>query len=296
MNHESKDSHLGRSALVQFNSTLLHLLLLAGVPVEHAVSQVTGKFSLTLVRHDKDLQEANEGEDLEDSGLGDVREPGNSSLDRGKRKVRGEVSGKAGTEGRVDVSENGKHGNTSVLDFDVTETVESVLISTIQNVQGVPIDKKSEKESAIVFKVAAISCSDQPKSTTIRGTSSTSVLDFDVPESQGLLGTESIVKGSSQRGGSPRCLLGSKGGGGAGKESESSNSLHGLFITTKILFDAFFERGACLRVIQRYGVTDDDLKLRFSLFSPGFAFKFPDPGLSALPHFPSRGYRLKSET
>jgi hypothetical protein len=97
---------------------------------------------------------------------------------------------------------------------------------------------KTRKQLAIVFKAAAISCFEQPKFTTIRdASSSTSDLDFDVPESQGLLDTKSIFEGCRQRGGSPRCLLGSKGGGSAGKESESSNSLHGLLITT-IMLDA----------------------------------------------------------
>jgi hypothetical protein len=48
----------------------------------------------------------------------------------------------------------------------------------------------------------------------------------DIPESQRLLGTKSIIEGS-QSGGCTRLLRGSKGSSSAGNKGESGNGLHG---------------------------------------------------------------------
>mmetsp|Transcript_17466 Transcript_17466/g.35902 ORF Transcript_17466/g.35902 Transcript_17466/m.35902 type:complete len:250 (-) Transcript_17466:271-1020(-) len=139
VNHESQDSHLCGSAVVQFDGSLLEHFFLRCLPREHAVSEITGVFSHSSVLHDEQLEESDKGENLEKTLVGDVFDSGDAGLDGGKGGSGVvDVSGNTGTEGCVDVSENGKHGNASVLDFDVTKTVESVLVDTVEHVQRIP--------------------------------------------------------------------------------------------------------------------------------------------------------------
>mmetsp|Transcript_16495 Transcript_16495/g.35952 ORF Transcript_16495/g.35952 Transcript_16495/m.35952 type:complete len:227 (+) Transcript_16495:413-1093(+) len=139
VNHESKDSHHGCSSVIQFNGTFLHLFLGGSLPREHSVSEITGVFAGTVVLHDEQLEESNESENLNKSGVGNVGESGDTGFDRGKGGSGViNVSGNTGAKGCVDVTENGKHGNASVLDLDVTKTVESGLVNSVQHVQRVP--------------------------------------------------------------------------------------------------------------------------------------------------------------
>ena len=140
MNHKSKNAHLSCSAVVQLDGSLLHEFFLGSGPLEHTVSQVSWEFSSSGVLHDKDFKESNEGNDLGKSSRWDVGKSSNSSLDGGERGTGVvNVSRNAGSESGVDVSENGKHSNTSVLDFDVSKTVESFLIGVLKEVQRVPV-------------------------------------------------------------------------------------------------------------------------------------------------------------
>merc|ERR1711966_133267 len=76
VDHKSQKTHLGGTAVVQFNGTLGKLgLLIKSVPseVKGSVTEVTDELvsgSLNVL-HDGKLQEANEGNNLEKSGSGD---------------------------------------------------------------------------------------------------------------------------------------------------------------------------------------------------------------------------------
>jgi len=143
VDHKSKDAHHGGTAVVKLDATLDKLLLLGeSVPAEVnvAVPEVTNELSglgaIGLVLHDKELKKTNEQKDLSSSGSGDgvgssdgsetVRERVelvSSSVD-GSRKVESSTGG--------DLSEEGKLGNTSVLDLDVSETVEPLLVGIVK--------------------------------------------------------------------------------------------------------------------------------------------------------------------
>jgi len=75
VNHKGQHSHLGGTALVQFNGTLGKLgLLIEGVPaqVEGTISEVTGEFGgSSHILHDGKLQKSNKGSDLQSTGNGD---------------------------------------------------------------------------------------------------------------------------------------------------------------------------------------------------------------------------------
>ena len=133
VNHQGKDSHLGGTSLVELNSTLAQLgLSIEGVPAEvkGAVAEVTNEFSSGDVLHDGKLEETNEGDNLSETGRWDGVDGSETSWD-GLEGGAGEVNvaWETGSGLGHKVSDNGKHGDTSVLDLDVSETVELLLVT-----------------------------------------------------------------------------------------------------------------------------------------------------------------------
>ena len=137
VNHKSKDSEHGGTAVVQFDGTLLKLgLFIEFVPaeVDVSVTEVTWEFGHSWdLLHEGDLKESNEADDLSNS----VEWDGIRSTDGGNsvgERVEG-VSREVDVSWKVDsgtwnnVSKEGKHTDTSVLDLDVTKTVELLLVT-----------------------------------------------------------------------------------------------------------------------------------------------------------------------
>lgn len=150
VDHESEDAHHGSTALVQFNRPLLCLPLLALlVPAKvEAVSEVTLEFRLSRnISHNADLQEGDERQDLKKSSGGD----GVRSVDSGKsireriERVSGAVniSREVVSSTRNKVADEGKLRNTSVLQLDVSQTVESLLVGSVEEAKRVPEAKRS---------------------------------------------------------------------------------------------------------------------------------------------------------
>lgn len=91
MDHKSEDAHHGGTAVVELDGTLGELgLLIEGVPaeVDGAVAEVTDELSgggtVGGVLHDAELEESNEGEDLEGTGDGDLEGAGPALSDVGE--------------------------------------------------------------------------------------------------------------------------------------------------------------------------------------------------------------------
>jgi hypothetical protein len=148
VNHKSKNTHHGGTAVVQLNGTLGELgLFIEGVPAEvkGTVTEVTNVLisSSLNILHDSKLKEANEGKDLKGSGnrnlegsspsLSDVREGGSRVVN---------VSGKTDTSTGGDLAKEGKLGDTSVLELNVTETVETLLVGIIKQSQRIEETKR----------------------------------------------------------------------------------------------------------------------------------------------------------
>jgi hypothetical protein len=146
VDHKSQHTHLGGTAVVQFNGTLLKLgLLIEGVPakVNIIVTEVTWEFSSSDVLHDGNLQEANEGENLKGSGDGNCRRSSPAGADVGELGSSVvNVSWKADSGSSSEVSKHTKHADTSVLDLDVTKTVELFLVSTSDKTKRVEEAKR----------------------------------------------------------------------------------------------------------------------------------------------------------
>ena len=75
-------------------------------------------FRLTLVLHDEQFQESDEGNDLEDSSSRDVLQTSNTGLDGCKGfTLKVDVSRNSGTERCVDMSKDGHHSNACTKDL-----------------------------------------------------------------------------------------------------------------------------------------------------------------------------------
>ena len=141
VNHKSEDSHHGGTSVVQFDGTLGKLgFLIEGVPseIDGSGAEVTRELTLAgVVTHDE-FKNEDEGDDLSPSSL---RDGGKSSVSRRDAGEGGtgvvDVSSKTDSGVVGDESEEGKHGNTSVLDLGVSELVESFLGGSVKHTKRI---------------------------------------------------------------------------------------------------------------------------------------------------------------
>jgi hypothetical protein len=178
VNHEGQHTHLGGTALVELDGALLELgflctsqkhcvlekkykkvqyirivrvrwsalLTIEAVPakVQSSVAEVTNEFSSGDVLHDGKFQETNEKKDLEGTGNRDG-ERGIPSVSKVRElgAIIGNVSGKVDSGGVDEVSDNSQHADTSVLDLNVSETVELFLVTIGNKSKRVEESKRS---------------------------------------------------------------------------------------------------------------------------------------------------------
>jgi hypothetical protein len=147
VNHEGKDSHLGRTSLVELDGTLGELGLgIEGVPseVKGSVAEISDEFSSGDVLHDSKFKESDESNNLGNSSSRDGLN-GTESRRNGSERGAGVVNVSWKTDAGLgnEVSNNGKHGDTSVLDLDVSETVELVLVTIRDEAQRIEESERS---------------------------------------------------------------------------------------------------------------------------------------------------------
>ncbi len=146
VDHQGQDAHLGGTALVQFNSTLLQLGgFIKAVPAEvkGSVAEVTNEFSSSDVLHDGKLKEANEKDDLRKAGRWDGTQSGKAVGDGGEAcSLKVDVTWKADAVLLDQVSGNSKHGDASMLEFDVTKAVELSLVTVGNNAKRIEEAKR----------------------------------------------------------------------------------------------------------------------------------------------------------
>ena len=138
VDHKSEDTSHGGTSVVEFDGTLGELgLFIEVIPseVNVSVSEVTDEFvsGSWNILHETNFEESNEGNKLDkSSGRDGVRsEKGGNSVRVGAEGISLQVNVSrkedSGTGG--DLSEEGKHTDTSVLDFHVSKTFESFLVN-----------------------------------------------------------------------------------------------------------------------------------------------------------------------
>ena len=147
VDHKGKNSHLGGTAVVELDGTLLKLsLLVEGVPaeVDESVAEVTWELSLTgNILHDEELKESYEKDDLDDSSLRD----GRKSLESSRDGVEGgavvvNVSGKTNSGSGGDVSKDSQLGDTAVLELNRAEAIEALLSNSIEHTKRIEESKR----------------------------------------------------------------------------------------------------------------------------------------------------------
>ena len=151
MHHKSEDSQLGGAAVVELDGTLGHLgLSIEGVPAEvnESVTEVTNEFisSSLNVLHEGKFKGANEGNNLEKSSSRDGIRAGDGckSIRVGCEGVTGHVNvtWKVESGAGGDLSQERKLADTSVLDLDVTETVELLLVTIADQAERIEESKR----------------------------------------------------------------------------------------------------------------------------------------------------------
>jgi hypothetical protein len=155
MDHKSKNAHHGGAALVQFDSVLTCLLLIRErIPteVDEVVTEVTGGFSTHPVSHEGCFQKSDEEKDLQKSFFRDRGQRGKSTWDVrkfGSREVN--VSRQTVSADSGDVTSESKLGDTSVLEFDETESLEPSLISVLEQIKRV-VESEGFHGTNLVFE------------------------------------------------------------------------------------------------------------------------------------------------
>mmetsp|Transcript_5431 Transcript_5431/g.11468 ORF Transcript_5431/g.11468 Transcript_5431/m.11468 type:complete len:282 (+) Transcript_5431:148-993(+) len=134
VDNKSPDSHHGGTSVVQLNGALGELgLLIEGVPavVKGSVTEVSREFRFSgNILHDSKLEESNEGDDLANTSSTEVVEGGKSVADtREGKSLVVDITRKTDSGFGDKVSEDGKHGDTSVLKFDISETGELFFVT-----------------------------------------------------------------------------------------------------------------------------------------------------------------------
>ena len=134
VDHEGQDSHHSGTSVVELDGTLLKLgVLIEGVPsvVKGSVAEVTREFGFSgNILHDGKLQKTDEGNNLANTGSANVVEGGESVADVSEGgSLVVDISRKTDSGFGDKVSEDGKHGDTSVLKFDVSKTGELLFIT-----------------------------------------------------------------------------------------------------------------------------------------------------------------------
>jgi len=151
VDHESEDTEHGGTAVVELDGTLLKLgLFIKVIPAEVNVSVtevsnvlVSSSWNIT---HEGNLQQTDEGDDLALSLEGDgIRaDKSGNTVGEGVEGVSSvvNVSWKVDSSTGDNLSKEGKLSNTSVLDLNVTETVESLLVGIIEHTEGIEEAKR----------------------------------------------------------------------------------------------------------------------------------------------------------
>ena len=145
VDHKTEDSHHGGTSVVKLDGTLLHLLFLIKIipsVIDGSGAEISDEFTSSgVITHDE-FQNEDEGEKLDLSSLRDGGQGGGSGRDVGEGCSR-EINVTRKTDSGVfdEESNNGKHGNTSVLQLGVSELVETFLGNVVEHTKRIEESK-----------------------------------------------------------------------------------------------------------------------------------------------------------
>jgi hypothetical protein len=149
MYHESQNTHLGGTAVVELDATLSQLgrrIEFVPAKVNEAVTEVANEFVSSSWHglHEANFHGENEEKDLGNTGSRDGAQRSEAIRDVGKFQS-GVVNVSRETDAvlRREVSNNSNHGDTAVLDLNVSETVEPFLVTVGNQAEGVEEAKRN---------------------------------------------------------------------------------------------------------------------------------------------------------
>jgi len=129
-----------------------------GVPsvVKGVVAEISGEFGASGdILHDSKLKESAQGNDLSESGgrdgIGSEKSGGSIGVgvEAVSRKV--DVSGKVDSGTCDELTNEGQHRNTSVLEFDVSKTFELLLVTVLNESQRI-VESKGFLGTKLIFE------------------------------------------------------------------------------------------------------------------------------------------------
>ena len=144
VDHKCEDSHLGSTTVVQFNCGFSSLLVLIPTLLLHFSNACGFNFRLCVISK-SEVNSSDENDKLAESLLGDcvlAEETGEAVINGGKRSPEGNISREMDACCGSKVAEDSKHRDTSMLGLDVSQAVESLLVSVLEEVQRIPEAKR----------------------------------------------------------------------------------------------------------------------------------------------------------
>ena len=137
VDHKTKDTHLGSTAVVELDGNLL----VNGLLIPTRLLELDS-LDLILAGSISTLNEGDSEEGSEDGLRREIRQGSKTSLDVGKIISRGEGGWETVASSRDEVSEDGKLGDTAVLHLDKAKTIESLLIGISKEAKRIPETKR----------------------------------------------------------------------------------------------------------------------------------------------------------
>ena len=127
VNHQSKDTHLGSTAVVKLDGQLL----LDSLCIPARCLQL-GSLNLLLANTESVFRKSNEKEKLSNAPAWNSIESSKTSLHRGEWNSVGNVTRKTDTCSGDNMTKDCKHSNAAVLDLDRAKTIKALLVSISQ--------------------------------------------------------------------------------------------------------------------------------------------------------------------
>lgn len=133
VHHQSEDTHLGSTAVVQLDRELL----VDGLLVPAGCSQL-GLLDLILAGCVATLDQGHDQHSSEDHVTWELSKTSKTGLGATQVESRSKGGRKSVTSSGDQVAKDRKHGDAAVLGLDLAKAVESVLVGIVQKTQRIP--------------------------------------------------------------------------------------------------------------------------------------------------------------
>ena len=144
VDHECKDTHLCSTAVVQFNCSFGRLLIFIPSLLLHFGNASSLNLGLCVVGESK-INGTDEDNQLAKTLLRNcvlTEETSETIVNGGKWGAECNISWEMDASCGGKMAEDGKHRDTAMLGLNVSQTIESLLVSILEEVEGIPETKR----------------------------------------------------------------------------------------------------------------------------------------------------------